>query len=59
MSKYKYEVIDTGEVIYADSGDEFERKWNETHSEPCKSNIKLTNTETGYENMMYHIEVLF
>lgn len=57
MKKYCYYYIDLDESIYADTGSEAERIYNETHDEEYKGNILLTNTQTGQSNMMYHIEI--
>lgn len=55
MKKYSYYYIDLDETILANSGDECQELYDETHDEEYTGNILLTNLETGESNMMYHI----
>lgn len=54
--KYKYEEIETGRTICADCGDEAETLWEETYGDHPSGRIRITNQETGYENILLPIK---
>lgn len=56
--KYEYMVVDTGEIVYADSGDEFDQIWSKSHTERPEGAIRVTNIETGYSNVMYPVKIV-
>lgn len=56
--RFKYEVLDTNETIFANCGDEFDAIWYRTHTEEPSGIIRLTNLETGYTNDLLPLKVI-
>lgn len=57
MKKYRYNFVDLGVEIFADSGREVELKFFEIYGDTPSGTIELTNMETGESRMMYPIKI--
>ena len=60
QKRYRYEIVETGEEICADSGDEFSWEYERRHGKGASPDgaVKITDTETGEVGMAYPLKFI-